>query len=49
MRKEKRNVLEEPSLLNQYLTSSPHCIELFNIWNDARGVPIGSIEFLVEL
>ena len=38
MRKEKKDVLTEDSLIHQYLNASPHCIELFTIWNDAHGV-----------
>lgn len=38
LRKDKKNIEEETCLIMQYLQSSPHCVELFNIWNDARGV-----------
>mgnify|MGYP001639203630 CR=1 FL=1 len=38
MRKNDKNPSTDDCLLKQYLEASPHCVELFTIWDDgARG------------
>lgn len=38
MRKNGKNPSTDDCLLKQYLEASPHCVELFTIWDDMHGV-----------
>lgn len=49
LRHEGKNPMENPSLLKQYMDASPASTELFQLWDDTRGVGRVALFLTIDL